>query len=114
MRILIDQHRDCFNFATRKVKDQKRSATEGRRGQKKGANGEKSRERNVTQVGGGGFGDGGKDVGMKLEDSWRLVLNKKNFTKVICLKKTIRSLPYPLYIVDGWLYTSSTLNHKGI
>ena len=51
----------------------------------------------------GGFGDGGKDVGMKLEDSWWLVLNKKNFRKVICLKKTIRCPPYPLYIVDGWL-----------
>ena len=53
-------------------------------------------------------------MGMKLEDSWWLVLNKKNFTKVICLKKTFRCLPYPLHIVDGWLYTSSTLNHKGI
>ena len=56
MRILIDQHRDCFNFATRR-KDQKLLTSEGRRGQKKGANGEKSRERNVTQV--AGDGDGG-------------------------------------------------------
>ena len=69
MRILIDQHRDCFNFATRR-KDQKLPTSEGRRGQKKGANGEKSRERNVTQV--ARDGDGGKmwEWNLKIHGDW--------------------------------------------